>query len=67
MQEATTTPQTVSVSMPVVLRGAKKLRVDAAFGGNMKAADIGTVLVEFLADCEVSSELRHLRFFTSLK
>jgi hypothetical protein len=43
--------------MPVILRGAKKFRVDAAFGGSMKAADIGTVLVEFLADSEVKSLL----------
>jgi hypothetical protein len=53
--------------MPVVLRGAKKLRVDTAFWGSMKATDIGTVLVEFLADCEVSSELRLFRYFTSQK
>jgi hypothetical protein len=57
----------VSVSMPVVLRGAKPLRVGTAFGGILKAADIGTVLVEFLAYCEVSSELRLLRFFASRK
>jgi hypothetical protein len=57
----------VSVSTPGVLRGAKNLRVDTAFGGSLKAMDIGTVLVEFLADCEVSSELRLLHYFTSRK
>jgi hypothetical protein len=57
----------VSVSMAVILRGAKKLRVYTAFEGSMKAANIGTVLVEFLADCEVLSELCLLRFFTSRK
>jgi hypothetical protein len=31
----------------------------------LKAADTGTLLVEFLADCEVSSELCLLHFFTS--
>jgi hypothetical protein len=29
----------VSLSMPVVLRGAKKLRVDTNFGGSFTAAD----------------------------
>jgi hypothetical protein len=38
----------VSVSMSVVLRGAKKLRVDTAFGGSLTAADVGTDLVDFL-------------------
>jgi hypothetical protein len=55
------------VSMLLVLRGAKKSRVITALGAILKAADIGTVLVEFLADREVSSELRLLRFFTSRK
>jgi hypothetical protein len=38
--------------MLVVLRGAKKLLVDTVFGGSLKAVDVGTVLVEILADCE---------------
>jgi hypothetical protein len=50
----------VSVSMPVVLRGAKQLRVDIAFGGSLKTADIGTVLVECLADCII--RVTHLAF-----
>jgi hypothetical protein len=41
----------VSVSMPGVLRGAKKLRVNTAFGGSLTAADVGTGLVDFLAVC----------------
>jgi hypothetical protein len=55
----------VSVSMTVVLRGAKKLRFDTAFGGSLTAADVGTHSVEFLADCDVSLELCLLHFFTS--
>jgi hypothetical protein len=39
----------VSVSISVVLRGAKKLRVNTVFGGSLTAADVGTVLVDFLA------------------
>jgi hypothetical protein len=44
----------VSVSMSIVLRGAKKLRVNTAFGGSLTAADVGTDLVDFLAVCVVS-------------
>jgi hypothetical protein len=44
----------VAVSMSVVLRGARKLRIKTTFGGSLKAADDGTCLVDFLADCEVS-------------
>jgi hypothetical protein len=54
----------VSVSMSVVLRGAQKLRVNAAFGGSLTAADVGTGLVDFLAVCEVSLELCFLRLLT---
>jgi hypothetical protein len=43
----------VSVSMSVVLRGVKKLRVNTAFGGSLTAADVGTSLFDFLAVCEV--------------
>jgi hypothetical protein len=43
----------VSVSMPVVLRGGKKLRVNTTFGVSLTAADVGTGLVDFLAVCEV--------------
>jgi hypothetical protein len=57
----------VSVSMPVLPRGAKKLRVDTASGGSLKATDMGTVLVEFLADCQVLTKLHLLRFFTPRK
>jgi hypothetical protein len=43
--------QMVSVSMSVVLKSEKKLGVDTAFGGSLTAADLGTVLVDFSADC----------------
>jgi hypothetical protein len=43
----------VSMSMSVVLRGAKTLRVNTAFGGSLTAADVGTGLVDFFAVCEV--------------
>jgi hypothetical protein len=39
----------VSVSMSLVLRCAKNLRVDTAFGGVLTAADAGTCVVDFLA------------------
>jgi hypothetical protein len=55
----------VSVSMPVVHRGAKKLRVITAFGGILTAADVGTGLIEFLAVCVISLEICLLRIFTS--
>jgi hypothetical protein len=53
----------VSVSMSVVLRGAKKLRVDTAFRGSLTAPDVGTLLVDILLDCEVSLEICILRCF----
>jgi hypothetical protein len=37
----------------MVLRGAKKLRVNDAFGGIFTAANFGTGLVDFLAVCKV--------------
>jgi hypothetical protein len=43
----------VSLSMSVVLRGAKKLPVNTAFGGSLTAADVGTDLIDFLAVFEV--------------
>jgi hypothetical protein len=42
-----------SLFMSVVLRGAKKLRVNTAFGGSLIAAVVGTGLVHILALCEV--------------
>jgi hypothetical protein len=39
----------VSVFMSVVLKGAKKLRVNADFGGILAAADVGTGLIDFLS------------------
>jgi hypothetical protein len=44
----------VSVSMSVVLLGAKNLQVNTAIGGSLTAADAGTGLVDFLAVNEVS-------------
>jgi hypothetical protein len=57
----------VSVSMSLVLRGSKKLRVDTALGGSLTAVDIVTDLVDFLAVCEVSLEICLLRLFTFWK
>jgi hypothetical protein len=47
----------VSVSMLVVLRGAKKLRAVTAFGGSLRAAGVETGLVDFVAVCEVLLEI----------
>jgi hypothetical protein len=47
----------VSVSMSVVLRGAKKLQVNTDFGGSLTVVDVGTGLVAFLALCEELLEL----------
>jgi hypothetical protein len=55
------------MSMPVVLRDAKKLRVNTAVGGSLTAVDVGTGLVEFLAVCEVLLEICPLRLFISWK
>jgi hypothetical protein len=57
----------VSVSMSVVLRGAKKLRVNIAFGGSLIAMDVGTGLFDFLPLSELSLEICLLRLFTSRK
>jgi hypothetical protein len=53
------------VCMSVVLRGAKKLRVNTAFGGILTAAGTGTGLVDFCAVCEISLEICFLHLFTS--
>jgi hypothetical protein len=55
----------ISVLMSVVLRDAKKLRVNLAFGGSLTAAGVGTGLVDFLAVCEVLLEICLLCFFAS--
>jgi hypothetical protein len=57
----------VSVSMAVVHKGAKKLRVNTAFGGSLTTTDVRTGLVDFLAVCEVSLEMCLLHLFTSWK
>lgn len=43
----------VSVSMSVVLRGTKKLRVNTDIEGSLANANVGTGLVDRLAVCEV--------------
>jgi hypothetical protein len=45
----------VSVSMPVVLRGAKKLLVNTAIVGRLKAADVGICLDDFFPSVETCS------------
>jgi hypothetical protein len=57
----------VSLSMSVVLRGAKKLQVNIAFGGSLTAVDVGTALIEFLAACEVLLDICLLRLYISWK
>jgi hypothetical protein len=56
-----------SVSMSLVLRGAKKLRVIIVLVCSLPAADFGAYIVDFLAVCEVSLEICLLRFYTSWK
>jgi hypothetical protein len=41
------------------------LQVNSDFGGSLTAADVGTGLVDFLAICEVSLEIRLLCLFTT--
>jgi hypothetical protein len=53
----------VSVSMSVVVRGVKKLRVNTAFGGTLTPADVGTDLTDFLVVCEVLLEICLLRLY----
>jgi hypothetical protein len=53
----------VSVAMSVVLRGAKKMRVNTGFGRTLTDADVGTGLVDFLAVCKVLLEICLLRLF----
>jgi hypothetical protein len=55
----------VCVSMSVVLRGAKKLRVHTAFGVSLTTVDVGTGLIDFLDVCELSLEICLFRVFTS--
>jgi hypothetical protein len=47
-----------SVSMSLVLRGAKKLQVGTVFGVCLTAVDTGTDLFVFLTVSEVSLEIR---------
>jgi hypothetical protein len=53
------------IRLSVVLRSAKKLRINTDFGGSLTPADARTALVDFLAVCEVSLEICLLRLFTS--
>jgi hypothetical protein len=46
----------VSVSVSLVLKGAKKFRVITGFIGTLTVADFGNNTVDFLAVCEVSSK-----------
>jgi hypothetical protein len=55
------------VSMSLVLGGAKKFRVKAAFGGSLTVASVGNGLVYYLPVCQVSLEICLLRLFTSRK
>jgi hypothetical protein len=45
------------VSMSVILRGAKELRANTAFGGILILAAVGNGLVDFLAVFEVLLEI----------
>jgi hypothetical protein len=56
-----------SMCVPLVLRGAKKLRVHTAFGVCFTVVDIGTDFVDFMVVSEASLEIRLLRHFTSWK
>jgi hypothetical protein len=44
--ERTFSASAVSVSVSVVLRGAKHLQTDCTFGGTLTAADVGIGLVD---------------------
>lgn len=58
----------VSVSMTVVLRGVKNLRVNVAFEGSLTAAGVGTGLSHFLVVSSVLLQvciLRHVTFWKS--
>jgi hypothetical protein len=39
----------VSVTMSLVLRGVKKLRINNVFGGSLTSVDVGNDLVDFLS------------------
>jgi hypothetical protein len=56
-----------SVSMSLVLRGEKNLRVITVLVGSLPAADFAADVIDFLAVCEASLEIRLLRLFTSWK
>jgi hypothetical protein len=45
------------VSMSLVLRGAKRLRIITVLVSSWPAADSGADVVDFLAVCEVSLEI----------
>jgi hypothetical protein len=53
----------VSVSMSVVLRGVKKLRVNTDFGGSLTAADVRAGLINFFTVCEILLEIHFLHLF----
>jgi hypothetical protein len=57
----------VSVSMSVVPRGEKKLRVNTALCESLTAAHVGSGLAEILAVCEVSLEICLSSFFGSCR
>jgi hypothetical protein len=57
----------VPVSILLVLRGAKTLRVITDLVDDLLAADFVTDIVDFLADCEVSLEICLLRLFNFLE
>jgi hypothetical protein len=52
-----------SVSMSLVLRGAKKLRVITVLVGSLPAADFGADVIDFLSVCEVSLEIYRVNVF----
>jgi hypothetical protein len=56
-----------SVSMSLVLRCAKKLRVNTVLVGSLLAADFGADVIDFLSVREVSLEICLLRLFRSWK
>jgi hypothetical protein len=55
-----------SMSMSLVLRGAKKLRVITVLVCSLLVADFGADVMDFLAVCEVSLELCLLHLFLEI-
>jgi hypothetical protein len=51
----------------LILRGAKKIRINTVFRGNLKTGDAGTGLFDYLALCEVFLEVCLLRLLASWK